>query len=127
MKRILLIEPNTSLARLYQNMLTREGYDVLHTTGAQAGIDAADKAMPDIVILELQLPRHSGIEFLHEFRSYAEWWDVPVILNTVIPPSRLAPAQAALQADLGVQAILYKPQATLAALSQAIKEYLAAA
>lgn len=124
MKRILLIEPNTSLARLYQNMLTREGYDVLHTTGAQSGINAADKAMPDIVILELQLPRHSGIEFLHEFRSYAEWWDVPVIVNTVIPPSRLARAQAALQTDLGVQAILYKPQATLAALSQAVKEHL---
>jgi len=124
MKRILLIEPNTSLARLYQHMLTREGYEVSHATGAQAGIDAADKASPDVVILELQLPRHSGIEFLHEFRSYAEWWEVPVIVNTAIPPSKLEPAQDALKADLGVRTILYKPRATLALLSQAVNEQL---
>jgi CheY-like chemotaxis protein len=127
MKRILLIEPNTSLARLYQGMFTEEGYQVVHVASAQSGIDASDKAAPDIVILELQLPRHSGIEFLHEFRSYAEWWEVPVIINTVIPPSKIAPAEGALKTDLGVRAILYKPQATMLTLRQAVKEQLTAA
>src|SRR5690606_21603784 len=93
MSHVLLIEPNTLLADTYTQALTHAGHEVTHVTGAQAGIDAADKRQPDLVIVELQLPRHSGVEFLHEFRSYAEWLNVPVVVNTSLPPARIMPAK----------------------------------
>ena len=124
MKRILLIEPNTALAKIYHTLFTEDGYEVVHVTSAQDAIDAADTAKPDVVVLELQLPKHNGIEFLHEFRSYPEWGAVPVVINSLVTPNRLVSLRQALQRDLGVSAILYKPKASLDVLRQTLQMHL---
>lgn len=122
MKNILLIEPNTVLARLYSELLVQNGYEVTHVYGAQDGIEAADERTPNLVILELQLPGHSGVEFLHEFRSYIDWLRVPVIVHTMIPRKKLDEVAEPLREQLGVGVILYKPQTSLAALLQKVRE-----
>ncbi|MGH7157664.1 MAG: response regulator [Candidatus Saccharimonadales bacterium] len=126
MKRILCIEPNTVLADVYRRYFCNQGYEVSCVTTAQAGIDAADDAQPDIVILEMQLVQHNGIAFLHEFRSYVEWQQIPVILNTLVPPSRVAAVEPPLRRDFGVVSLLYKPQTSLAKLHEAVRRELAA-
>jgi DNA-binding response OmpR family regulator len=123
MSHILLIEPNTLLAETYTQALHHAGHSVAHVTGAQAGIDAADKKAPDVVILELQLPRHNGIEFLHEFRSYAEWSHVPVIVNTLVQPGSLMLSKVPLKRDLGVVEFLYKPRTTLQDVIRVVREH----
>ncbi|HEV7454131.1 MAG TPA: response regulator [Candidatus Saccharimonadales bacterium] len=127
MSHILLLEPNTLLARTYAQVLTQAGHTVTPVRGAQQAIHAADQQMPDVVILELQLPAHNGIEFLHEFRSYPEWQHVPVIVNTTLAPALMQRYTSTLQRDLGVQVVLYKPTATLADLCRAVKAGVAAA
>ena len=126
MPHILLIEPNTLLARTYTQALQHAGHSVAHVTGAQAAINAADHKTPDVVIIELQLPLHSGIEFLHEFRSYVEWINIPVVVNTALPPAKMMLAKGPLGRDLGVREILYKPRATLQDLIRLAREYSAA-
>lgn len=125
MCHVLLIEPNTVLAKSYTQALRHAGHTVAHVIGAQAGINAADKRKPDMVIIELHLPGHSGVEFLHEFRSYAEWMSVPVILNTVLTATQLAPAIDALHRDLGIREVLYKPRTSLHDLVRVAREYAA--
>ncbi len=95
MARVLLVEPDKLLARSYAGALRQAGYEVDTCVGAQAAISAADEHKPDVVILELQLVQHSGAEFLYEFRSYADWLAVPVILLTNTPPGDLAGSRAA--------------------------------
>lgn len=125
MKRILLVEPNRALAKVYTDAFTTEGYAVTHAVSAQSAIDAADKSSPDVVVLELQLPRHNGIEFLHEFRSYPEWSSVPVVVLTLIAPNRITPVAKELERDFGIVAILYKPKTTLDVLRQTLKTHAA--
>jgi DNA-binding response OmpR family regulator len=120
---VLLIEPDTELARTYAQALQLAGHESATAATAQAAIDAADQRTPDIVVLELQLPAHNGIEFLHEFRSYAEWQTTPVIINTYTSPQQLAPARRALAEDLGVRATHYKPQTSLQLLLRSINEH----
>ncbi len=127
MSKVLLIEPNTVLAKTYTQALQHAGHSVVHVTGAQSAVDAADKQTPDIVIVELNLPGHSGIEFLHEFRSYAEWLNIPVVLNTVLTAGQIAPAMETFRRDLGVSAVLYKPRATLQDLVRVTREHTAVA
>ena len=122
---ILLIEPNTLLAQTYAQAFARAGHSVALVRGAQSAIHAADAHAPDVVVLELQLPAHSGIEFLHEFRSYPEWNTVPVVVHTLITPPKLATAKAALARDLGVHQLLYKPQTSLQELLHAVRQVLA--
>lgn len=126
MAHILLIEPNTVLGGLYTQALQHAGHTVAHALGAQSAIDAADARAPDMVILEIQLPQHSGIEFLHEFRSYAEWQEIPVLVHTVLSPSHVARARLPLERDLGVRAILYKPRTTLQEIVRLAREYAVA-
>jgi Response regulators consisting of a CheY-like receiver domain and a winged-helix DNA-binding domain len=123
MAHILLIEPNTLLAESYKQALVHAGHTVARVSGAQAGIDAADERTPDLVITELHLPGHSGIEFLHEFRSYTEWMRIPVVLNTVLTASQIAPVVEALHRDLGIREVLYKPRTSLQDLVRIAREY----
>jgi CheY-like chemotaxis protein len=121
MTHILLIEPDTVLARTYMQALQHVGYTVARAAGAQEAINEADGKVPDIVILELQMAVHDGVEFLQEFRSYPEWQRIPIVVNTSIAPVALAPVRYALEHDLGVKACLYKPRTTLQQLISAVK------
>jgi DNA-binding response OmpR family regulator len=114
--RILLIEPDYILGSIYRKAFEDIGHQVILANGAQSGIMAADKAKPDLVILEIQLVEHSGIEFLYEFMSYCEWQDVPVVINTHVPISEFVGSWDILKEVLGIKEYLYKPQTSLTRL-----------
>ncbi len=126
MANILLLEPDVKLANIYMASLQDAGHDVSHCTTAQAAILAADESMPDVVVLELQLVAHSGIEFLYEFRSYADWQLIPVIIISHVPPGEFAASAMLLHRRLGVRSYHYKPQTTLRTLLAAVGRELAA-
>ncbi len=126
MAHVLLLEPNTLLAQTYAAALECDNHSVTAVHDAQAGITAADEHTPDLIIVELQLSRHNGIEFLHELRSYYEWRSIPVIVHTTLAPPHLAAAGELLRTNLGVQAVLYKPQTSLAELLRVVRGQLAA-
>lgn len=127
MTRILLIEPDHILAETYRRALIHDKHKVVVCSGAQLAITTADKRQPDLVILELQLVEHSGIEFLYEFRSYPEWQAIPVLVQTVVPPVEFADNWQLLQKSLGVTNYLYKPQTSLRQLLAAVQSELAIA
>lgn len=118
--RVLLIEPDNVLAESVRLYLVHNGYDVSVAHDAQTAVHSADMAMPDIIILELQLAGHSGIEFLYEFRSYPDWKSLPVVLYSIVPPTRLS-LHPALCAQLGITAHLYKPTTSLQKLERSIQ------
>jgi DNA-binding response OmpR family regulator len=124
MARILLIEPDRVLAESYVQALIHAGHEVQAAGGAQAAVMSADAILPDLVILELQLVEHSGIEFLYEFRSYADWQDVPVIIHSQVPPAEFADNRQLLRGELGVKTYLYKPRTSLAELLAAVGGHL---
>lgn len=119
--KILLIEPDRLLAESYQQALTAAGHCVTVCAGAQAAIMAADQSTPDLIILELQLVEHSGIEFLYELRSYYEWRSVPVLVNSFVPPREFWGSQSILKDELGVRNYLYKPVSSLHDLVKSVK------
>jgi len=126
MANILLIEPDTVLGRTYRQALEHAGHTVLVARGAQQAINAAEDLAPDLVVVELQLAGHNGIEFLHEFRSYGEWQSTSVIINTFIAPHLLADAEEALRRNFGVKAVLYKPRTSLQQLISAVDRHITA-
>ncbi len=124
MPHILLLEPDVKLAAAYMAGLQSRGHDVVSCTTAQDAILKADKSTPDIVLLELQLVAHSGIEFLYEFRSYADWRNVPVIVLSHVPPGEFTRSRKLLENQLGVRAYHYKPQTSLRTLVSAVEQML---
>ena len=118
---ILLIEPDAKLATIYMEALTAAGHTVRHSQLAQQAVHIADNFMPDVVVLELQLVGHNGIEFMYEFRSYAEWKDIPIVLLTMVAPHSLNITKELL-AQFGIIDVLYKPATNLRQLVRATEE-----
>jgi DNA-binding response OmpR family regulator len=126
MAQILLVEPDRALARTYFEALTGAGHRVQICATAQAAIFCADDIKPDMVILELQLVAHSGIEFLYEFRSYPDWQEIPVIVATNVPAGEFAGSWKLLRDHLAVSRYLYKPLTSLRTLLGAVNDYVPA-
>jgi len=119
---VLLIEPDIIQAANYSEALRRAGHSVAHARSAQSAVQLADTGnKPNVVVLELQLPQHNGIEFLYEFRSYPEWQMIPTVIHTFVPAHELQHG-VTLTKELGVCKILYKPTTSLQELCEAIVE-----
>lgn len=118
-QRILFIEPDKVLGKVYSDYFRSLGYDVILEMHAQDAIYAADVQKPDIVILELQLAQHNGIEFLQEFRTYPEWSEIPLIVHTLVPPDRCQLDSFTCR-DFGICHVLYKPATSLSKLRRVI-------
>ena len=116
---ILLIEPDKILSATYRAVLEQNGHSVSTAVSAQSAVHAAEERTPDLVVLELQLRGHSGIEFLYEFRSYVDWHAVPVMLHTLVAPQALEPFEQALEI-LNVTTYAYKPTTTLKQLARLV-------
>src|SRR5258708_21339482 len=115
MGKILLIEPDDTLADTYITALIYIGHEVSRVSGAQEAIDVADRIKPDLVIMEIELASHNGIEFLYEFRTYSEWQRIPVVVLSMVPPTEFSNATS-LWAELAVSAYHYKPRTSLSQL-----------
>lgn len=122
MARILLVEPDRLLAKAYIQVLKAAGHQVTACLTGQAGIQAADQQTPDLVVLELQLKGHNGVEFLYELRSYPEWQSIPVVVQTLVPPAALD--QIETLPLLGIDRYLYKPSTKLEDLVDAAHDLL---
>ncbi len=120
---ILLIEPNKLFAQNTKKALEISGYTVNIAVSAQAAIASADEQMPALVILEIELAKHNGIEFLYEFRSYADWQSIPVMIYSHLPQSRfkLMPKQLKL---LGIDHYFDKAKTSLKELTLAVASEL---
>lgn len=113
MANILLVEPDRSLALAYARALETAGHAVHVSPSAQTALEAADEVDPEVVLLELQLVAHSGVEFLYEFRSYTDWQNIPVIILSKVPPAEFNQCIRMMKDHLGISAYCYKPQTDL--------------
>ena len=80
MKTVLVVEDDSSLARLAQLNLTAEGYDVIVCREGDGALATLAKATPDLVLLDLNLPGRNGIEVLQLLKSEPRLRQIPVVL-----------------------------------------------
>lgn len=124
MAKILIVEPDYILARLYRQALTAKGHQIVVVATAQDAVFAADRQHPDLILLEVQLVGHSGIEFLYELRSYADWQRIPVVVLSNVPPAEFSGSQRLIEDELKIRAYHYKPLLTLKKLIASVEELL---
>lgn len=106
--KALLIEPDKTLAGVISKLFARKGHEIIWSTGAEDAIEKIDDSIPDVIILEIQLAKHNGVEFIHEARSYPDLAAIPIILYTVVSKLDLLIDEEALAA-LNIKRYLYKP------------------
>lgn len=123
MAHILILEPDRLLAGSLKAYFANANHTVSAHCDPQLALSSADSKSPDAIIAELQLAGRSGVEFLYEFRSYADWQKIPIVIFTNLHPQQIAGYHDAIK-DLNVSACVYKTQTGLAELLDAIQQTL---
>lgn len=68
-KKLLLIEDEKYLFEMYKMKLEQEGYEVVAALDGEEGMKVAQKEKPDLILLDLVLPKMNGYEFLKKIRQ----------------------------------------------------------
>jgi two-component system phosphate regulon response regulator PhoB len=80
--RILIIEDERALTDVLAYNLNREGYDVVLAHDGQEGLRKAQMQIPDLILLDLMLPKLDGLEVCRELRSGERTRQVPILMLT---------------------------------------------
>jgi two-component system response regulator MtrA len=103
---ILVAEDNQDLQSLLRHALESDGYAVHIASDGQEALDQYDALSPDLLVLDIMMPRLSGFEVLRELRGdAAHRQDVPVLVLT----ARSGEDDVLLGFELGVDDYLTKP------------------
>ena len=78
----LVVEDEEDIAFLLRFLLERNGFQVDHAPDGKAALARLDGDPPAIVVLDIMLPYHDGIEVLERLRAMPHWRSVPVLMLT---------------------------------------------
>jgi two-component system, cell cycle response regulator DivK len=81
-KRLLYVEDNAFNRKLVRDLLQRTTYQLLEATDGDSGLAAARRELPDLVIMDIQLPRMSGLDVTRALRADATTAHIPIIVIT---------------------------------------------
>ncbi len=105
MKIVLYVEDNEFNRKIVRHLLGRTSYRLIEAPDGEAGVATAREARPDLVIMDIQLPRLSGLDATRQLRADPVTAAIPVI---VITSFALAGDEAKAR-DAGASAYLAKP------------------
>lgn len=105
--QILLIEDDPMLTELYQTKLEMEEYAVTVATDGEDGLKQAKKLRPDLILLDIMLPRLNGFEVLKALKKSPRTVRIPVIVLTNLGGER-ADSDKKLALSLGAREFLVK-------------------
>lgn len=119
-KKILFIEDEQILAEMYRESFFQAGFKVVSALSAEEGLVLIRKEKPDLVVLDILLPRSNGISFLKEQKKDPTISSIPVVAfsNYDDPETK----KEAL--ELGAKDYLIKTNYTPREVVEKIKEYL---
>ena len=119
-KRILLVEDDDSLATVYTTRLEAEGFTIQRVPNGEDALAAAVSFHPDLILLDVMMPKVSGFDVLDILRNTPETANMKVVMLTAL--SQESDKQRA--AELGVDDYMVKSQVVIADVVERIKHHL---
>jgi DNA-binding response OmpR family regulator len=80
--RVLIIEDDILLSRMYQTIFISNNYEVDIAINGQEGLDKARDNKPTLILLDIMMPKLNGIEVLRKLKADPEVKEIPVVVLT---------------------------------------------
>ncbi len=119
-KVLLLVEDDPLLVNMYHTKFATEGFQVFTATDGEVGLNLAQEHLPDIIVLDIMMPRLDGIEVLRALRQNPTLKNIPVLMLSNL--SELAKQKEAM--ELGAKEFLIKANLTPTQVVAKIKQHL---
>ena len=120
MKKILFVEDEAALQKTLGEILRREGYEVVSALDGESGFKLAEAQQPDLILLDLVLPKLNGFEVLQKLKEDPATKKIPVIILTNL--ERMEDIEKAL--ELGATTYLVKVNYSLNEVLEKIRNTL---
>ena len=82
--RVLIVDDDMTLRELYEERMKAEGYTILSASDGEEAIEKATKEKPDIILLDIMMPKINGIDVMKKIREDEKTANIPVILLTAL-------------------------------------------
>jgi DNA-binding response OmpR family regulator len=79
-KKILIVDDESFLRDIVSAQLKAEGYDIVQATDGMEGLEKAKKENPDLIILDIMLPKMKGYEVCGALKADPKYNNIPIIL-----------------------------------------------
>ena len=119
-KMILIVEDDDNLAGVYETRLQAEGFATKRVPNGEDALQAAIAAKPDLILLDVMMPKVSGFDVLDILRNTPETQNAKVIMLTAL--SQESDKEKA--KSLGVDDYLIKSQVVIADVVDKIRDHL---
>lgn len=119
-KQIAILEDDSSLVKTLAEGLIAEGYEVSSAIDGETGLRLIEEKKPDLILLDIILPRKSGFEVMEELVKKEELKNIPVVVLTNLESD----ADVTRMMELGAKAFLVKANYSLDEVITKIKEIL---
>ncbi len=120
MKKILFVEDDALVARIYSQKLAEAGFDVAVAEDGLAAMKRLPEFKPDLVVLDLMLPKMSGLDVVKFMRQRPDLKSTPIVVLSNSFLNKLGEEVA----SMGVEEMLAKPAATPALLVETLNRIL---
>lgn len=118
--KVLLVEDDLGLASVYQARLEAEGFEVVHCDNGEAALSDAIKHKPDLILLDVMMPKISGFDVLDILRNTPETTNIKVVMLTALSQ----PKDVEKAKSLGADDYLVKSQVVIADVIERIRHHL---
>lgn len=82
MKKVLIVEDNELNMKLFEDLLSAHGYETFKTRDGRLVLDLARECLPDMILMDIQLPEVSGLDVTKWLKADPELKRIPVIAVT---------------------------------------------
>ncbi len=119
-KKILLVEDDASLAAVYRARLELEGFDIKEVHNGEDALSAAVSYRPDLILLDVMMPKISGFDVLDILRNTPDTTNVRVIMLTALSQ----PKDKERAEKLGADDYLVKSQVVIGDVVERVRHHL---
>ncbi|MCA9331656.1 response regulator [Candidatus Saccharibacteria bacterium] len=119
-KKILLVEDDDTLANVYKTRLHAEGFDLKRVPNGEEALAAALEYKPDMILLDVMMPKVSGFDVLDILRNTPETTNTKIIMLTALSQD----SDRKRAEEMGVDDYLVKSQVVIADVVERIKQHL---
>ena len=81
-KKILVVEDQEDNRKIIRDLLTKSGFDVVEAVNGIEGVELAEKLLPDLILMDIQLPGIDGYEATRQIKAKKKLSSIPIIVVT---------------------------------------------
>jgi CheY-like chemotaxis protein len=89
-KRILVVDDEKDIVEFLSDLLEDNGYDVTAAYDGTEAMELISKESPDLILLDLQMPRETGTDLYRKLHNKKEYKDIPVVVISGLAGNYLA-------------------------------------